>query len=68
MKNTTTMNFDEVNAIVSSFCKARRLTYYPITLATAPEDVAQDLLSWSVMQGDKYAEDIAAMVMRYASC
>ena len=68
MKNTAIMSFDEVNSIVSAFCKARKLAYYPASLATAPEDVANDLLSWSVMTGDKYAEDMAALVMRYATC
>lgn len=68
MKNTAKLGFDEVNEIVSAFCKARKLAYYSASLATAPEDVANDLLSWAVMTGDRYAEDMAALVMRYATC
>lgn len=59
------LSFDEVNEVVSSFCKARSIPYESLSLAISPEEVYDDLTSFYLATGDKYAKTVSDLLGKY---
>ena len=59
------LSFDEVNEVVTSFCKARSIPYESLSLAISPEEVYDDLASFYLATGDVHAKTVSELLRKY---